>query len=147
MAEEKTPLNYAEAEKIEIPLDFELYHYTVDQNGNWSKKMISNWGHKEIITGQTWVIVQERLNAAKERVLSGKTSPIDYLMVKCVMDVKLCAQFTGLPKRKVRKHLKPSAFNALSHDVLKKYADAFEVSVEELRNFKDKLKETSQTEA
>jgi hypothetical protein len=78
-------------------------------------------------------------------VLSGKTSPIDYLMVKSVMDLKLCAEFVGLPKWKVKKHLKPSVFNNLDRSVHQTYADAFEIAVEELLNLEEKLKEKSQS--
>jgi hypothetical protein len=146
MSEEKPTPNFAESENAELPLDYELYHYSLDKDGNWSRKMVSNWGHKEIIAGQTWIIVQERLNAAKERVLKGETSPIDYYMVKCIMDVKLCSEFTGFSKHKVKQHLKPKVFKKLSGEILQRYATAFEISVEEFTGLEEKLKQETKKE-
>jgi hypothetical protein len=146
MAEEKSNANLAESENIEVNLDFEILHYSIDKDGNWDRKMLANWGHKEIVNTQTWIVVQERLNAAKEDVLSGKSSPIAYHMTRCVMDPKLCGEFVGLSKRKVKKHMKPAVFDKLSPDILKRYADAFEISVEELVGLKEKLKQQTKTE-
>lgn len=127
--------------------DFEIFHYSLDQNGHWERKMIANWGAKEIVNTQTWIIVQERMNDARDKVLRGEMSAIGYYMVKCIMDVKLCAEFTGIPAWKVKKHLKPGHFNKLKPEVLKKYADTFEITVEELTQLEEKLKQTPQKEA
>jgi hypothetical protein len=37
---------------------------------------------------------------------------------------------------RVKRHRKPSVFKRLSNKVLSKYAEAFEISIEELKNFK-----------
>jgi hypothetical protein len=147
MAEEKSNKNLAEADNIEVKLDFEILHYTIDKDGNWDRKMLANWGHKEIVNTQTWIVVQERLNAAKEDVVSGKSSPIAYYMTKCVMDPKLCGEFVGLPRRKVKNHMKPAVFDKLDQDILKKYADVFEISVDELVNLKEKILQEIKTKA
>lgn len=140
MTENKPKPEFAEADNLEVPMDFEILHYSIDQDGNWERKLLANWGHKEIVNTQTWIIVQERLNAAKELVLSEKSSPIAYFMTKCIMDAKLCGEFVGYPARKVKKHMKPEVFKKLPPEVLKRYADAFEISVDELVNLKERFK-------
>jgi hypothetical protein len=35
---------------------------------------------------------------------------------------------------RVKRHLKPTVFKSLSDSILKKYADAFNISIEELKN-------------
>jgi hypothetical protein len=127
--------------------DFEILHYSVDQQGNWEGKMLANWGAKEIVNTQTWIIVQERINDAKKKVMDGEMSPIGFYMVKCIMDAKLCAEFTGLSARKVNKHLNPKVFATLKPEVLKRYADAFEITVDELVNLKEVLTKETKNDA
>jgi hypothetical protein len=143
--ENKTP-GIPDPEKIVADSDFEILHYSIDKEGNWNSKLLANWGAKEIITTQTWVIVQERLNAAKEKVLKGEMSPIGFYMVKCIMDIKLCAQFTGLSVWKVKKHMRPCVFINLKPDVLKRYADAFEISVDDMTQLREKLNQETKSD-
>jgi hypothetical protein len=70
--------------------------------------------------------------------LQGKLSPIAYYMEKNIMDVKLLASYIGLPRWKVRRHLKPTVFAKLDEMVLRRYADLFRISVEALTNFRGK---------
>jgi hypothetical protein len=137
----------SEPDKIVANSDFEIFHYSIDQEGNWNRKMIANWGAKEIVNTQTWLIVQERINAAKDKIRSGEMSPIGFYMVKCIMDAKLCSEFTGIPVWKVKKHMKPKNFDKLKPEYLKKYADAFEVTVEELTHLKEQLINETKTDA
>lgn len=146
MTEEKPNSNLVDPEKMELKMDFEILHYSIDKDGNWDRKMLSNWGHKEIVNTQTWIIVQERLDAAKQAVLEGKSSPIGYYMVKCIMDAKLCSEFVGYPKRKVKQHMKPAVFKTLDHNTLKRYADVFEISMDDLVKLEEKFKQETKTE-
>ena len=49
------------------------------------------------------------------------------------MDIGLVAAYTGFWKWTVKQHLKSAAFKRLSQKKLQQYADAFNVSVEELK--------------
>jgi hypothetical protein len=147
MTDEKTTPTNPDGDHADAKTEFEILHYSVDQNGNWEGKMLANWGAKEIVNAQTWIVVQERINEAKRKVINGETSPIGFFMVKCIMDTKLCAEFTGFSARKVNKHLKPKVFATLKPEVLQRYADTFEITVEELVNLKEKLTNESKNEA
>jgi len=58
-------------------------------------------------------------------------------MEKNLMDVKLLSDYSGLPKRKIRKHLKPSNFAKLEDKILGLYAETFGITVDRLRNFRE----------
>jgi hypothetical protein len=90
---------------------------------------------------QAWDVIHEKVEQARQLVLSGELSPIAYYMEKNLMDVKLLADYAGLPKRKVRKHLKPDQFEKLDIEILKRYTETFGISVETLLNFRETLKD------
>lgn len=147
MTDEKPTPQKPDTDNMEVKMDFEILHYSIDKEGQWDRKMLKNWGAKEIVNAQTWAIVQERIDEAKQKVLSGEMSPIGFFMVKCIMDVKLCAQFTGFSKCKVKRHMKPKGFKKLSAEKLNRYAEIFEVTVDQLVNLEEQLKKEPKTSA
>jgi hypothetical protein len=69
-----------------------------------------------------------------ERVKKGETSLLEYYAVKNLMTVELLAHYSGVPKRKVRKHMSdPEAFASLDEKTLGAYAEALRMTVEELK--------------
>ena len=70
-----------------------------------------------------------------EKIANNQLSPIAYYLEKRMMDIKLLSQYTDILRWRVKRHLKPNVFKKLSHEILKKYADAFEITVDELLNF------------
>jgi len=111
---------------------YKIIHYSVDDNNNYNSGLKANWGAKEIIVKQSWGIVSERIEAAKQNVRAGKISPIAVHMENCIMDVSLLAKFVELPKWRVKRHLKPSIYKGLSNEIRIKYANAFGLTVEKL---------------
>jgi len=53
-----------------------------------------------------------------------------------LMDPPTLAAYTGFWKWQVMRHMKPAAFKTLSDKKLLKYAEVFEISVEDLKNMK-----------
>jgi len=132
--------------KHEVPQDNEglrevkhldLY-YAVDENGDYVTVPSCGWAPKNAALLQAWDVIHEKVEEARQQVLQGKLSPIAYYMEKNIMDVKLLANYIGLPKWKVRRHLKPSGFTKLDEIVLRRYADIFRIPVEALANFREK---------
>ena len=74
--------------------------------------------------------------AAKEQVKKGAASPIAYYMELHKMDMPILASYVGMWQWRVKRHFKPGVFKGLSETILKKYADAFNITVAELKNFK-----------
>ena len=80
--------------------------------------------------GKTW---QQRIEAARQKVIRREASPILFFMELRVMDIPIVAAYTGFWKWQVKRHLKYSVFEKLSPAKLAKYAELFEVSPEELK--------------
>ena len=108
--------------------------YAVDENGNYTTALSSGWTPKNAALQQAWDDVNEKIEKVKQDVISGKLSPLAYYMEKNIMEVKLLSQYAEIPKWKVKRHLKPKHFNKLDGDILKSYADVFNITVEELTN-------------
>ncbi|MFO7613268.1 MAG: hypothetical protein R6W71_01365 [Bacteroidales bacterium] len=133
--------------KKEVPQDeglmegrFEDVCYALDENGNYVAVLSKGWKPKTDAMLQAWEVVHEKVEQVRQDVLAGKVSPIAYYMEKNIMDVSLLADYAGLSRWKVKKHLKPGRFARLKEDILQRYADIFEISLPELKNFEETLK-------
>jgi hypothetical protein len=104
-----------------------LYHYF--DGKNWVEK----WEKNEIASGVVMEIHLQELEPIRNQVLAGELSPLAYYIEFQFFDISLLSSYTGIPKRHIKKHLKPKYFNQLDEEVLKKYASAFGISVEELK--------------
>jgi hypothetical protein len=136
--DQKPNVKIIDAENIEVNFDFEITHYKMDENGNFTHGLLANWGNKEIVNNASWEIVKERIKEAKDKVIAGELSPIAYYMQKSITDIKTLSQYVGIPKWRIKRHLKPSKFNKLSDKVLQKYADFFAISVAQLKDINTK---------
>jgi hypothetical protein len=128
--------------KKEVPQDeglseglFEDICYALDDNGSYIIVPTTGFQPKTDALLQAWDIIHEKTEQVRQLVLAGKLSPIAYYMEKNIMDVKLLADYMDLPKRKVRRHLKPDHFNKLDNPILDLYAETFGISVEKLKDF------------
>lgn len=110
--------------------------YAVDENGNYTQVASKGWTPKTIVQNETLQVIEERIAQARNDVKNGLVSPIVYFMEFHKMDMNILADYTGYWKWKMKRHFKPKVFQKLSDKTLKKYADAFDISVEELKNFK-----------
>jgi hypothetical protein len=108
--------------------------YAVDENGEYTTEHTTGWDPKTIALQNAIDDINERISAAKQRVIDGETSPIEYYMELHKMDVSVLASYVGIWKWRVKRHFKPSVFKKLSTKTLQKYADVFEITLEELRH-------------
>jgi hypothetical protein len=107
--------------------------YAVDDDGNYTPVISEGWEVKNDALDITWNEIDEKCAEVRQQVLDGKLSPLAYHLEKNIMEVGLFAKYTGQPKRKVKKHLKPEKFKELDDSVLQKYAEALRITVEELK--------------
>jgi len=110
--------------------------YAVDSSGNYSTELSTGWDVKIKALDVAWEDIEQRIKNAQQKVLNNEASPILYFIELRLMDIGLVAAYTGFWKWTVKQHLKPAAFKKLSEKKLKLYADAFNVSVEELKTMK-----------
>ena len=134
--------------KKEVPQDeglneglFEDVCYALDENGNYVAVLSTGWNPKTDALLQAWEVIDEQVELTRQRVLSGELSPIAYYMEKNLMDLKLLSDYVGIPKRKIRKHLKPDRFKKLDEETLIRYAETFRISMEVLRDSSEILKD------
>ncbi|MBF4515241.1 hypothetical protein IRZ71_02760 [Flavobacterium sp. ANB] len=110
--------------------------YATDENGDYTTTLSSGWEPKTIALSNSIDDIKERIAEAKLQVETGESSPICYYMEVNKMDITILASYVGLWKWRVKRHFKPNVFAKLNDKTLQKYADAFEISVQELKNIK-----------
>ncbi len=127
--------------KEEVPQDksnlesanFRELCYAVDENGEYTTERSTGWSPKTIALDNAIEEIHERVEAARQRVIAGERSPLEYYMELHKMDVGILASYAGLWAWRVKRHFKPSVFKRLGKKRLQKYADIFEITVEELQ--------------
>ncbi|MCK0130953.1 hypothetical protein MWU59_05495 [Flavobacteriaceae bacterium F08102] len=128
--------------KEEVPQDesnlasanFRELCYAVDEEGNYITENSTGWDPKTIALNNAIEEINERIADAKKRVEQNVTSPIEYYMEKQKMDLPILASYMGLWKWQVKRHFKPKVFAKLSAKLRQKYADVFDISVEQLND-------------
>ena len=110
-------------------------YYVKNNSGKYETGLSSGWDVKGAALDQAWEEIERRVKETIQKVEAGDLSPIAYFMELKLMDPAVLAGYSGFSKRKVRRHLKGKHFNKLSEGVLKRYADTFEITIDELKNF------------
>ncbi len=130
--------------KQEVPQDneglledkFRELCYAVDADGHYVTVLSTGWSPKNTALKKAWEEVHRKAESVRLEVLSGRKSILAYYMELRIMDVKLLSQYTDIPKRKIRRHMKPKGFAGLTRETLELYAEALKTSVEELTDMK-----------
>lgn len=112
--------------------------YVTDENDNYTTANSIGWDAKKMALDESLELINERIAEAKQNVADDIVSPIIYFMELNKMDFSVLASYVGFWQWNVKRHSKPKNFKKLSESSLKKYADAFGISVDELKNFDGK---------
>ncbi|MDD5099342.1 MAG: hypothetical protein PHP66_00175 [Syntrophales bacterium] len=80
---------------------------------------------------------QEKAEEVKERILRNESSPIEYFMYKRLLEPKFLAQAMDIAVWRLKRHFKPNVFKKLDPGTLRKYANIFNVTVDDLINFRE----------
>ena len=107
--------------------------YAVDSSGNYTTELSTGWEIKATALDVAWQDIDARIRNAYQKVMNGEASPILYFIELRLMDMSIVAAYTGFWKWTIKRHLKPAVFKKLPVEKLKKYAEAFNISVEELK--------------
>ena len=110
--------------------------YVKNQDGKYETALSKGWDVKKEALDSAWTDVNERIEDARQAVMRGEKSPVHYFMELRLMDLPVLSGYTGFFSFFIKRHLKPSVFKNLSEKKLGKYARAFDVTIEELKNFK-----------
>lgn len=118
--------------------DIQELCYAVNDQGEYVTALSSGWETKTIVQEATLEGINARVQEAKEQVANGLVSPIVYFMEVNRMDLPTLSAYVSIWRWRVKRHFKPRIFKKLSAKVLQKYADAFEITVAELKSFSGK---------
>jgi len=106
--------------------------YSLDENGNYTTVKSVGWNPKNEVMKEAWDQVNEKVENARNKVLSGEMSPLGYYIEKNIMDIGLVAKYMGIWRWTVKRHLKPNIFARLKEETLEKYAQVFNITKEQL---------------
>jgi hypothetical protein len=107
--------------------------YSYDKDGNFKKDVGFHGEPDRVILQQAWDLFNDRIEDARRKVMEGKASPIMYYMEKNLLNPLDLSMHSGISLWRVKFHLKPKFFAKLSEKTLKKYAEAFNIPVEQLK--------------
>jgi hypothetical protein len=107
--------------------------YVTDESGKYTTELSKGWNVKTNALDVTWQDIKQKIEIAKAKVLNKEASPILFFMEKNVMNIGILSSYTGFFNWQIKRHLKPAVFNKLSSKKLNKYAEVFNVSVDELK--------------
>jgi len=110
--------------------------YVKNNEGKYETALSSGWSVKNEALDNAWDDINKQVEEAREEVRQGHKSPIYYYFVVQLMDFNVLAGYTGFWKISIKKHMTPNGFKKLNERKLAIYAKAFDISVEELINFK-----------
>lgn len=129
----------------DVPQDLKYYKgtvirdqdYAIDENGHYQMVCSDGWAPKNEALEITIDAIDDECREIIRRIRAGETSPLEYHMVKGLMDIGLLSSYSGFSKRTIRKHFKPDNFNNLDDATLGKYADVLRITVDELKRVPD----------
>ncbi|MEO8884560.1 MAG: hypothetical protein ABI367_00760 [Mucilaginibacter sp.] len=110
--------------------------YATDSEGKYVTELSKGWDVKITALDKAWEDIDVRIANAKQKVLNGEASPLLFFIEQGIMDISLLADYTGFWKWQIKCHLKPGVFKNLADKKLQRYAEVFNVSVDDLKNMK-----------
>jgi hypothetical protein len=90
------------------------------------------WQPVNVVNAQAWQEIEKNIAASKDKIAAGRVSCLHYYMTANQMDTGLLAQYTGQRRWQVFLHLVPFFFKRLPASILKKYAELFQISPDDL---------------
>ena len=108
--------------------------YATDNSGKYVTELSKGWDIKITALDAAWQDIEGRIAAAREKVLNREASPLLFFMERGLMDIGILADYTGFWKWQIKRHLKLDVFKNLSDKKLQRYAEVFNVSVDDFKN-------------
>lgn len=103
------------------------------KGGQYQAASSTGWDDESYATEMAVAELDAQTQAAREAVLQGTHSPLYYHMFRLRHDEASLAAAAGVWQWQLRRHLRAAVFAKLPEKTLQKYADALQMSVEELQ--------------
>lgn len=108
--------------------------YATDDSGKYVTELSNGWNIKITALDATWQDIEGRIVAARKKVLNKEASPLLFFMERGLMDIGILSGYTGFWKWQIKRHLKLAVFKNLPDSKLRRYAEVFNVSVDDFKN-------------
>ena len=108
--------------------------YALDEQGRYVVVGSIGWEVEKVVNGQANEEVRQAIAAALARVRAGVMSPLGYHMARRQMDAAMLSAYSGILRLRIRWHLRPGPFARLPEALLRRYAEALHLTIDELRN-------------
>jgi len=108
--------------------------YATDNSGKYTTELSKGWDIKITALDAAWQNVDDRVDTARKKVLADEVSPLLFFMERGLMDISILAGYTGFWKWQIKRHLKPGVFKKLPTAKLRRYAEVFSVTIDDLKN-------------
>ena len=108
--------------------------YATDSDGKYVTELSRGWDVKINALDIAWKDIEDRIRDAKQKVINKEASQVLFFMEQRLMDMGIVAAYTGFWKWQIKKHMTPHGFKKLSSGKLQRYAEAFNVSVDDFIN-------------
>src|SRR6185312_13668464 len=102
MKKEEVPQDLSSLGKITKEVCF-----ATDSSGKYVTELSSGWEVKITANDAAWKDIENRVAAARQKVLANEASPILFFMERRLMDLGIVAAYTGFWKWQVKRHMKP----------------------------------------
>lgn len=109
-----------------------IVSYALNSKGEYELTPDFVWSPVNVVNHQAWREIEKKIAWSRKKVAAGQVSCLHYYMTANQMDSGLLAQYTRQPRWKVFLHLIPFIFNKLPAGTLKKYAQLFKISPDDL---------------
>ena len=109
-----------------------IISYVANNKGKQELVQGSMWSPVDVVNHQAWQEIDKHIEASREKVAAGRASCLHYYMIANQMDTGLLASYTRQPRWLVCLHLIPFCFRRLRSGTLRKYAEVFNVSQDDL---------------
>lgn len=111
--------------------------YAQNEKGNYEVVTSAGWDVESVVNTQANNELRGDAEQSRLAVIAGQSSPLEFHMKRRQMTPSMLAVNAGIWQWRVKRHLKPAAFNKLSDEVLARYAEALAITIEELRHVPD----------
>ncbi len=112
--------------------------YVTTNEGKYTQFQSDGWEAENLVLEQTWEDIEQMLETERQKVINQQVSPISFYMIKNRMDIPILSSYVSKWQWQVKRHLNPAVFRKLPEKLLSKYAEVFDIRVEELKNFDGK---------
>ena len=129
--------------KKDVPQEHDMYGdhlracYAQNEKGEYEIVTSAGWDVESVVNTQANNEIRGHAEQVRLEVIAGRSSPLEFHMVCRQMTPAMLAVNAGIWQWRVKRHLKPAAFNKLNNKVLARYAETLVMTVAELLQVPD----------